>query len=106
MLVFTDLCLLHADKQNQLSFQDNCSNEEDALSMISAAGFEDGAEHPKTSDEAAGFPVNNDRVQQTEPPPDQESNFDNQAYDGKDQSDSSSAWTPEVIPQHCTLFGE
>lgn len=83
------------DKQNQLSFQDNCSNEEDALSMISAAGFEDGAEHPKTSDEAAGFPVNNDRVQQTEPPPDQESNFDNQAYDGKDQSDSSSAWTPE-----------
>lgn len=83
------------DKQNQLSFQDNCSNEEDALSMISAAGFEDGAEHPKTSDEAAGFPVNNDRVQQTEPPPDQESNFDNQAYDGKDQSDSSSAWSPE-----------
>lgn len=83
------------DKQNQLSFQDNCSNEEDALSMISAAGFEDGAEHPKTSDEAAGFPVNNDRVQQTEPPADQESNFDNQAYDGKDQSDSSSAWTPE-----------
>lgn len=83
------------DKQNQLSFQDNFSNEEDALSMISAAGFEDGAEHPKTSDEAAGFPVNNDRMQQTEPPPDQESNFDNQAYDGKDQSDSSSAWTPE-----------
>ncbi|XP_032883320.1 synaptotagmin-16 isoform X2 [Amblyraja radiata] len=83
------------DKQNQFSFQDNCSNEEDALSMISAAGFEDGAEHPKTSDEAAGFPVNNDRVQQTEPPPDQESNFDNQAYDGNDQTDSSPAWTPE-----------
>ncbi|XP_078262895.1 synaptotagmin-16-like isoform X1 [Rhinoraja longicauda] len=84
------------DKQNQFSLQANCSYEEDALSMSSAAGFEDGAEHQKAPDEAAGLPVNNDRTQQTEEGnPDQESNFDNQAYEGNDQTDSSPAWTSE-----------
>ncbi|XP_051873260.1 synaptotagmin-16-like isoform X3 [Pristis pectinata] len=84
------------DKQHQFSFQDNCSYEEDELSMSSAIGFEDGAEHQKVSDEAAGTPVNNHRMQQTEKGnPDQETNFDNQAYEGIDQTDSSSVWSPE-----------
>ncbi|XP_051873251.1 synaptotagmin-16-like isoform X2 [Pristis pectinata] len=89
-------CEADTDKQHQFSFQDNCSYEEDELSMSSAIGFEDGAEHQKVSDEAAGTPVNNHRMQQTEKGnPDQETNFDNQAYEGIDQTDSSSVWSPE-----------
>ncbi|XP_072094867.1 synaptotagmin-16-like isoform X1 [Mobula birostris] len=74
------------DRQQQFSFQDNHSYEEDGLSMSSAMGFEDGADRQRISDEAAGTPAKN---------PDQGTNFDNQGYEGNDKTDSSSAWSPE-----------
>ncbi|XP_067894877.1 synaptotagmin-16-like isoform X1 [Heterodontus francisci] len=70
---------------HQFSFQDNCSYQEDQLSMGSG-----------TEDEAAGTLDNNSGKQQTEEgSPDQETNFDNEAYEGNDQTDSSSPWSPE-----------
>ncbi|XP_062902392.1 synaptotagmin-16-like isoform X3 [Mobula hypostoma] len=84
------------DRQQQFSFQDNHSYEEDELSMSSAMGFEDGADRQRISDEAAGTPANNHGMQQTEEGnPDQGTNFDNQGYEGNDKTDSSSAWSPE-----------
>ncbi|XP_072094975.1 synaptotagmin-16-like isoform X3 [Mobula birostris] len=79
-------CEADTDRQQQFSFQDNHSYEEDGLSMSSAMGFEDGADRQRISDEAAGTPAKN---------PDQGTNFDNQGYEGNDKTDSSSAWSPE-----------
>ncbi|XP_059816014.1 synaptotagmin-16-like isoform X1 [Hypanus sabinus] len=84
------------DKQHQFSFQDNCSYEGDEFSMSSAMGLEEGADHHKVSDAAAGTPANNHGMQQMEEGnPDQETNFDNQGYEGNDKTNSSSAWSPE-----------
>ncbi|XP_072895619.1 synaptotagmin-16-like isoform X2 [Hemitrygon akajei] len=89
-------CEADTDKQHQFSFQDNCSYEGDEFSMSSAMGLEEGADHHNVSDEAAGTPANNHRMQQMEEGnPDQETNFDNQGYEGNDKTDSSSAWSPE-----------
>ncbi|XP_038631312.1 synaptotagmin-16 isoform X3 [Scyliorhinus canicula] len=82
------------DKQQQLSIQDNCSYQEDQLSV--GSGTEGGEGHQKASGEAAGALDKNHGSQQTEEGgPEQETNFDNQAYEGNDQTDSSSAWSPE-----------
>ncbi|XP_072424449.1 synaptotagmin-16 isoform X3 [Chiloscyllium punctatum] len=84
------------DKQHQFSIQGNCSYQEDQLSMGSGTASEGGTGHPRASDETAGTPDKNHGKQQTEEgSPDQETNFDNQAYEGNDQTDSSSAWSPE-----------
>ncbi|XP_078418373.1 synaptotagmin-16-like isoform X3 [Cetorhinus maximus] len=84
------------DKRHQFSIQDNCSYQEDQLSVGSGTASEDGAGHQKTSDEAAGSLDKDHGKQQTEEgSPDQQTNFDNQAYEGNDQTDSSSAWSPE-----------
>ncbi|XP_038631331.1 synaptotagmin-16 isoform X5 [Scyliorhinus canicula] len=85
---------LDIDKQQQLSIQDNCSYQEDQLSV--GSGTEGGEGHQKASGEAAGALDKNHGSQQTEEGgPEQETNFDNQAYEGNDQTDSSSAWSPE-----------
>ncbi|XP_060684525.1 synaptotagmin-16 isoform X2 [Hemiscyllium ocellatum] len=84
------------DKQHQFSIQGNCSDQEDQLSMGSGTASEGGTGHPRASDETAGTPDKNHGKQQTEEGSlDQETNFDNQAYEGNDQTDSSSAWSPE-----------
>ncbi|XP_048394164.1 synaptotagmin-16-like isoform X3 [Stegostoma tigrinum] len=84
------------DKQHQFSIHDNCSYQEDQLSMGSGTVSESRTGHQKASDEAAGTVDKNHGKQQTEEgSPDQETNFDNQAYEGNDQTDSSSAWSPE-----------
>ncbi|XP_059816024.1 synaptotagmin-16-like isoform X3 [Hypanus sabinus] len=89
-------CEADTDKQHQFSFQDNCSYEGDEFSMSSAMGLEEGADHHKVSDAAAGTPANNHGMQQMEEGnPDQETNFDNQGYEGNDKTNSSSAWSPE-----------
>ncbi|XP_041071034.1 synaptotagmin-16-like isoform X3 [Carcharodon carcharias] len=84
------------DKRHQFSIQDNCFYHEDKLSVGSGTASEGGAGHQKTSDEAAGTLGKDHGKQRTEEGgPDQETNFDNQAYEGNDQTDSSSAWSPE-----------
>uniref|UniRef100_UPI00398F6EE7 synaptotagmin-16 n=1 Tax=Pristiophorus japonicus TaxID=55135 RepID=UPI00398F6EE7 len=84
------------DKQHQLSLQDNCTYQEDQLSVGSGSESEDGAGHQKAPDGAAGTLDNTHRKLQTEAgSADQETNFDNQAYEGNDHTDSSSAWSPE-----------
>ncbi|XP_069772361.1 synaptotagmin-16-like isoform X3 [Narcine bancroftii] len=68
---------------------------EDEFSLSSGSGFEDGSDHQKTSDESAGIPANEYGVQHVERGiPDQEINFQD-TYEGKDQTDSSSTWSPE-----------
>ncbi|XP_072348105.1 synaptotagmin-16-like isoform X1 [Scyliorhinus torazame] len=84
------------DKQQQFSIQDNCSYQEDQLSVGSGTASEGGAGHQKASGEAAGaLDKNHGRQQTEEGGAEQETNFDNQAYEGNGQTDSSSAWSPE-----------
>ncbi|XP_069772363.1 synaptotagmin-16-like isoform X5 [Narcine bancroftii] len=83
------------DNQHQFSLQDHYSHKEDEFSLSSGSGFEDGSDHQKTSDESAGIPANEYGVQHVERGiPDQEINFQD-TYEGKDQTDSSSTWSPE-----------
>ncbi|XP_067848018.1 synaptotagmin-16 isoform X2 [Heptranchias perlo] len=92
------------DKLHQFSFQDNCSYEEDQLSVGSGIASEDGAGYQKASDEAAGIVDNNHGKHRTqEGCPDQETNFDNQAYEGNEHTDSSSAWSPEEADEKPTV---
>ncbi|XP_072348159.1 synaptotagmin-16-like isoform X4 [Scyliorhinus torazame] len=87
---------LDIDKQQQFSIQDNCSYQEDQLSVGSGTASEGGAGHQKASGEAAGaLDKNHGRQQTEEGGAEQETNFDNQAYEGNGQTDSSSAWSPE-----------
>ncbi|XP_078090360.1 synaptotagmin-16-like isoform X3 [Mustelus asterias] len=71
---------------------------------------EGGAGHQTASSEAAGtLHKIHERQHSGEGSPDQETNFDNQAYEGNDQTDSSSAWSPEeadgkpAVPQQQDL---
>ncbi|XP_078090357.1 synaptotagmin-16-like isoform X1 [Mustelus asterias] len=98
------------DKQQQFNIQDNCSYHEDQLSMGSGTASEGGAGHQTASSEAAGtLHKIHERQHSGEGSPDQETNFDNQAYEGNDQTDSSSAWSPEeadgkpAVPQQQDL---
>ncbi|XP_048455958.1 synaptotagmin-16-like isoform X2 [Rhincodon typus] len=92
------------DKQHQFSIHDNCSYQEDQLSTGSGTASESRTGHQKASDEAAGTLDKNHGKQQTEEgSPDQGTNFDNQAYEGNDQTDSSSAWSPEETEGKATV---
>lgn len=87
---------LDLDGFSHLSYQDNLSSHEDDLLSISSRVVESrGSGQPKDSEVDVSATLSLSR-QETEGSLEMETAFSNQGFEGNDETDSSSAWSPEV----------
>ncbi|XP_026525946.1 synaptotagmin-16 isoform X2 [Notechis scutatus] len=98
------------DGFSHLSYQDNLSSHEDDLQSISSRVVESRSSgQPKDSEVDVSATPSLSR-QETEGSLEMETAFSNQGFEGNDETDSSSAWSPEeheeanVLPAHTSAY--
>ncbi|XP_013930159.1 PREDICTED: synaptotagmin-16 isoform X3 [Thamnophis sirtalis] len=98
------------DGFSHLSYQDNLSSHEDDLLSISSRVVESrGSGQPKDFEVDVSATPSLSR-QETEGSLEMETAFSNQGFEGNDETDSSSAWSPEeheeasVLPAHTSAY--